>query len=176
VDRFDRPAPPLESSLVLLMAATGRSYPQRKVQVLLIHRFRAGNRLENQVVDRTQCDKTGAILRQNGFSVATKWVGSCDKTGAPGRDATKGVLLEGVATKRVPIDFAVRRTCVFGRKALFSAVRASCGIARRTVLAGALRQKGCNKGRDTNRLRVAIYPHEPDARSANKHQRRAEGG
>jgi hypothetical protein len=103
------------------------------------------------VVDRTQCDKTGSRLRQSGWGLATKRV-------LQGEMRQKGVLLKDVATKRVPIDFAVRRTCVFGRKALFSAVRASCGIARRTVLAGALRQKGCNKGCDTNRLRVAIYP------------------
>ena len=30
-----------------------------------------------------QCDKTGASMRQNGLSIATKWVKRCDIMGAP---------------------------------------------------------------------------------------------
>jgi hypothetical protein len=66
-----------------------------KVQVLLVHRFRAGLRSTNQRVSRHRCDKTGALLRQNGLSFATKRVERCDKMGASGSNATKRVPRPG---------------------------------------------------------------------------------
>ena len=58
-------------------------YPQRKVQVLLVHRFKGKIPQWNQWLIWLRCDKTGASMRQNGLSIATKWVKHCDITGAP---------------------------------------------------------------------------------------------